>query len=134
MQTETYINAAELQSKFHIEQSYKPDFGAWIALRWLYSITATGGKVWQHVVFYLLFTFTLSPLALAADLTGITLWGLLLVAKRILEGLLLAVLNIVQTVATRFLGTAAIITVVTSAVIIIYYKWQVISDFIKGLF
>ena len=134
MQTETYINAAELQSKFRIEQAYKPDFGKFLAVRWLYSITATGGKTWQQVVFFLLFTFTLSPLAFVADLTGIALWGLLLLAKRIIEGVLLAVLNIVQTVATRFLGTAAIIAAITLAAFIIYYKWQAISDFIKGQF
>lgn len=130
MQTETYINAAELQTKFHIEQAYKPDFGKFIATRWLYSITATGGKVWQHVIFYLLFTFTLSPLALAADIAALAVYALLLVAKKFLEGVLAAVL----TVCTKAAGTVAIIAAAVGTIIIIYYKWDAIQDFIKGLF
>ena len=130
MQTETYINAAELQSKFHIGQSYKPDFGSWIALRWLYSITATGGKVWQHVVFYLLFTFTLSPLALAADIAALAVYILLLVAKKFLDGVLAAVLA----VCTKAVGTVAIIAAAVGTILILYFKWDVITDFVKGLF
>ncbi len=132
--TETYISESEIhRPKFRIEQSYKPDFGAWIALRWLYSITATDGKIWQHVIFYLMFTLLLSPLALAADLSGIVAYGLLLLAKKILEGVLLMLLNIGQTIAQKFLGTAALIAAAVGSILLIYYKWQVISDFIKGL-
>ncbi|MCR5453409.1 MAG: hypothetical protein K6F33_00280 [Bacteroidales bacterium] len=134
MATETYISESEINGRFRIEQAYKPDFGAWLALRWLYSITATGGKVWHHIVFYLLFTLLLSPLALAADLSGIVAYGLLLLAKKILEGFLLAIIHIGQTVVTRFLGTAALIAAAVGSVLIIYYQWDVITDFIKGLF
>ena len=134
MLTETYISEKELQTQFRIEQAYKPDFGKFLAVRWLYSITVTSGKTWQKVLFFLLFTFTLSPLALAADLTGLILYGSLLLAKRILEGLLLAALNIGQTVISKFLGTSAIIGALIGTTLIVYYKWDVISSFIKGLF
>lgn len=129
--TETYISESEIhRPKFHIGQSYKPDFGAWLALRWLYSITATDGKVWQHVVFYLLFTLLLSPLALTLDLLGILIYGLFLLAKKFLEGLFAAVFAVCQ----KAIGIAAMIAAAVGTILIIYFKWDVITDFIKGLF
>ena len=130
MQTETYISAAELQTKFHIEQAYKPDFGKFLIVRWLYSITATDGKVWQHVIFYLLFTLLLSPLALTLDLLGILIYGLFLLAKKFLEGLFAAVFAVCQ----KAIGIAAMIAAAVGTILIIYFKWDVITDFIKGLF
>ena len=128
---ETYISESEIhRPKFHIGQSYKPDFGAWLALRWLYSITATDGKVWQHVVFYLLFTLLLSPLALTLDLLGILIYGLFLLAKKFLEGLFAAVFAVCQ----KAIGIAAMIAAAVGTILIIYFKWDVITDFIKGLF
>ena len=139
--TETYISESEVhRPKFHIGQSYKPDFGAWLSLRWLYSITATDGrlysitatdgKVWQHVVFYLLFTLLLSPLALTLDLLGILIYGLFLLAKKFLEGLFAAVFAVCQ----KAIGIAAMIAAAVGTILIIYFKWDVITDFIKGLF
>lgn len=129
--TETYISESEIhRPKFHIGQSYKPDFGAWLSLRWLYSITATDGKVWQHVVFYLLFTLLLSPLALTLDLLGILIYGLFLLAKKFLEGLFAAVFAVCQ----KAIGIAAMIAAAVGTILIIYFKWDVITDFIKGLF
>ncbi|MBQ1884789.1 MAG: hypothetical protein II165_07230 [Bacteroidales bacterium] len=129
--TETYISESEIhRPKFHIGQSYKPDFGAWLSLRWLYSITATDGKVWQHVIFYLFFTLLLSPLALTLDLMGILIYGLFLLAKKFLEGLFAAVFAICQ----KAIGIAAMIAAAVGTILIIYFKWDVITDFIKGLF
>lgn len=129
--TETYISESEIhRPKFHIGQSYKPDFGAWVALRWLYSITATDGKVWQHVIFYLFFTLLLSPLALTLDLWGILIYGLFLLAKKFLEGLFAAVFAVCQ----KAIGIAAMIAAAVGTILIIYFKWDVITDFIKGLF
>ena len=129
--TETYISESEVnRPKFHIGQSYKPDFGAWLSLRWLYSITATDGKVWQHVIFYLLFTLLLSPLALTLDLLGILIYGLFLLAKKFLEGLIAAVFAACQ----KAIGIAAMIAAAVGTILIIYFKWDVITDFIKGLF
>ncbi len=129
--TETYISESEIhRPKFHIGQSYKPDFGAWLALRWLYSITATDGKVWHHVIFYLFFTLLLSPLALTLDLMGILIYGLFLLAKKFLEGLFAAVFAICQ----KAIGIAAMIAAAVGTILIIYFKWDVITDFIKGLF
>ena len=129
--TETYISESEVhRPKFHIGQSYKPDFGAWLALRWLYSITATDGKVWQHVIFYLFFTLLLSPLALTLDLLGILIYGLFLLAKKFLEGLFAAVFAVCQ----KAIGIAAMIAAAVGTILIIYFKWDVITDFIKGLF
>lgn len=129
--TETYISESEVnRPKFHIGQSYKPDFGAWLSLRWLYSITATDGKVWQHVIFYLFFTLLLSPLALTLDLLGILIYGLFLLAKKFLEGLIAAVFAVCQ----KAIGIAAMIAAAVGTILIIYFKWDVITDFIKGLF
>lgn len=129
--TETYISESEIhRPKFHIGQSYKPDFGAWLSLRWLYSITATDGKVWQHVIFYLFFTLLLSPLALTLDLLGILIYGLFLLAKKFLEGLFAAVFAVCQ----KAIGIAAMIAAAVGTILIIYFKWDVITDFIKGLF
>ena len=85
------------------------------------------------MLFFLSFTFFLSPLALAADLCGLVLYGSLLLAKRILEGLLLAVLNIGQTVISKFLGTAVTIGALIGTTLIIYYQWDAITNFIKSL-
>jgi len=129
--TETYISESEIhRPKFHIGQSYKPDFGAWLSLRWLYSITATDGKVWQHVIFYLFFTLLLSPLALTLDLMGILIYGLFLLAKKFLEGLFAAVFAVCQ----KAIGIAAMIAAAVGTILIIYFKWDVITAFIKGLF
>ena len=129
--TETYISESEIhRPKFHIGQSYKPDFGAWIALRWLYSITATDGKVWQHVIFFILFTLLFSPLALALDIAGLVVYGLLLLAKKFLEGVLAAVLAICQ----KAIGTAAMIAAAVATILLIYFQWHTITDFVKGLF
>lgn len=130
MLTETYISEKELQTQFRIEQAYKPDFGKFLAVRWLYSITVTSGKTWQKVLFFLLFTLTLSPLALVIDLLGILAYGLLLVVKKFLDGVFAAVLAICQ----KALGTAAIIAAAIGTILIIYFKWHVITDFVKGLF
>ena len=128
--TETYIAESEIhRPKFHIGQSYKPDFGAWLSLRWLYSITATDGKVWQHVIFYLFFTLLLSPLALTLDLLGIFIYGLFLLAKKFMEGVFAAVLAVCQ----KALGTAAMIAAAFATILIIYFQWHTITDFVKGL-
>ncbi len=130
MHTETYISEKELQTKFRIAQAYKPNFGKFVATRWLYSITANGGKTWQRFLFFLLFTLALSPLALTADFCGLAVFGLLVLAKKFLEGVLVAVL----TVGQRFLGTAAVIGALIGSILILYYKWDVITSFVKGLF
>ncbi len=130
MQTETYISTTELQNRFRITQGYRPNFGAFLVVRWLYSISAEGGKGWQRVLFFLAFTLTFSPLALALDIVGIVVYGLLVIAKKFLEGVLAAVIAICQ----KAIGTAAVIAAAVASVLIIYFKWQAISDFIKGLF
>lgn len=128
--TEVYISERELQTRFRIAQAYKPDFGKFVVIRWLYSINANGGHTWQRLLFYLLFTFTLSPLAFAADITGLVIYGALLIAKKFIEGLALMLL----TVCKRFLGTVATIAAAIGAILLIYYQWDIITNFVKGLF
>lgn len=128
--TETYISTQELQQKFRVEQSYKPDFGAFLAVRWLYSITATGGKVWQRLLFFIFFTLTLSPLTLAIDIAALVIYAAAIVAKKFLEGVLAAIL----TVCTKAAGAVAVIAAAVGSILIIYFKWDAITSFVKGLF
>ena len=130
MQTETYISESEWQGKFKVSQDYHPDFGKFLAVRWLYSISATGGRIWMRILFYLLFTLTLSPLALAVDIAALAVYALLLVAKKFLEGVVAAVLAVI----TKAAGTVAIIAAVVVTILILYFKWDVVICFVKGLF
>lgn len=131
MQTiETYISAQELQQRFRVEQSYKPDFGAFLAIRWLYSITATGGKVWQRLLFFVIFTLTLSPFTLATDIAALAIYAAGIVAKKFIEGLLAAIL----TVCTKAAGAVAVIVAAVGTTLTIYFKWDAIICFVKGLF
>lgn len=128
-QTETFISETEYLQKFHVEQSYKPDFGAFLAIRWLYSITAIGGKWWQRVLFYIVFTLSLSPLTFAIDIAALVVYAVLLIVKKFLEGVLSAILAVCTKAAT----TVAIIVAAIGTILIIYLKWDVITSFVNGL-
>lgn len=130
MLTENYYTELELYQKFHVEQAYKPDFGAFLAIRWLYSITATGGKWWQRFIFYLIFTLSLSPLTFAIDIAALCIYAVVQIAKRFLEGVLAAIL----TVCTKAAGTVAIIAAAVGTILIIYLKWDAIVIYVSGLF
>lgn len=129
-QTETFISETEYLHQFHVEQSYKPDFGAFLAIRWLYSITATGGKWWQRSLFYIVFTLTLSPLTFAIDIAALIVYAAVQIVKKFLEGVLAAIL----TVCTKAAGTVAIIAAAVGTILIIYLKWDAIVIYVSGLF
>lgn len=129
---ETFISENAIpRNPFRIGQSYKPDWGAFVVTRYLYSITATGGETWQRCLFYLVFTFALSPLALAVDLAALAFYGAILLVKRIAEGLFLAVVNIIQAAFSKFLNTTLTIAAVVLVVLALYYRWNDITYFIK---
>ncbi|MBO7596210.1 MAG: hypothetical protein J6T70_04115 [Bacteroidales bacterium] len=131
--TETFISETAIKTKFRIEQAYKPDFGMFLITRYLYSITATGGNVWFRLLFFLLFTFALSPLALAADLTAAAVYALLVLTKKIIEGLWLAAVNILQAAVSKLLGTILTFAATVAALLTLYYKWDYITDFFKNI-
>lgn len=131
MLTENYYTELELlYQKFHVEQSYKPDFGAFLCVRWLYSITATGGKWWQRFAFYVVFTLSLSPLTFAIDIAALCIYAAVQIVKKFLEGVLAAIL----TVCTKAAGTVAIIAAAVGTILIIYLKWDAIVIYVSGLF
>lgn len=130
MLTENYYTELELYQKFHVEQAYKPDFGAFLAIRWLYSITATGGKWWQRFIFYVVFTLSLSPLTFAIDIAALIVYATVQIVKKFLEGVLAAIL----TVCTKAAGTIAIIAAAVGTILIIYLKWDAIVIYVSGLF
>lgn len=130
MLTENYYTELELYQKFHVEQAYKPDFGAFLAIRWLYSITATGGKWWQRFAFYVVFTLSLSPLTFAIDIAALFIYAAVQIVKKFLEGVLAAIL----TVCTKAAGTVAIIAAAVGTILIIYIKWDAIVIYVSGLF
>ena len=133
MTTETYISEKEIQSKFRVGQSYKPNFGIFYATRYLYSIDAVGGKTWQRCLFYLVFNFALTPLSLALDLSGAALYGAILLIKRIAEGLFLATISIIKSAFTKFLNTTLTIAAVLIVALAIYYRWSDITYYVHKL-
>lgn len=130
MSTENYISEKELYQQFHVEQSYKPDFGAFLCVRWLYSITATGGKWWQRFLFYIAFTLSFSPLTFLIDIVALSIYAVIQILKKFLEGVLAAIL----TICTKAAGTVAIIAAAVGTSLIIYLKWDEIVSFLNGLF
>lgn len=130
MLTENYYTELELYQKFHVEQAYKPDFGAFLCVRWLYSITATGGKWWQRFAFYVVFTLSLSPLTFVIDIAALIIYAAVQIVKKFLEGVLAAIL----TVCTKAAGTVAIIAAAVGTILIIYIKWDAIVIYVSGLF
>lgn len=130
MLTENYYTELELYQPFRVEQTYKPDFGAFLCVRWLYSITATGGKWWQRFLFYVVFTLSLSPLTFALDIAALCIYAVVQIAKKFFEGVLAAIL----TVCTKAAGTVAIIAAAVGTILIIWLKWDVIVKLVTGLF
>ncbi len=127
--TETYIPESALYAKFRITLAFQPQWGKFYATRYLYAITAEGGKTWQRCLFYLVFTFALTPVTLSLDVAGLTLYAVIAVLKKFVEGIVAAVLTVCQ----RFLGTAAIIIAAVGTVLLIYYKWDLITYYIHQI-
>lgn len=119
---------------FKISQYYKPRKGVFYVVRLLYSIKAQGGTMFKRSVFYILFTFTLTPLCLFIDFVTLiaiaTFYILRFLAKNIYSMFKDVFSVILNNYIATFLKLAAIVTIV----ILIIQKWQSINTIISKLF
>lgn len=130
-QTETYISEKELAARFRISQAYKPNFGAFYLLRCLYSIIAEGGKTWQRLAFFALFTFPFTAVAIVIDLVCIAFVGVGKLLFKVIEGLWLMAVSVVRavlsTIVNNYFGTVLKVGAAVSAILLIYYNWSTLT-------
>lgn len=130
---ETYISTSELNRRFNIQQQYSPTFGPFYAVRVLHSYRADG-RAWQKILFFVLFSLPMSAAALALDLAGFVVYGLYLLTKKVIEIAASLILLAIETVLKKALAIAAVIAGLVGTILILYYKWDIITNFIKNLF
>ena len=130
---ETYISTTELQQRFNIAQQYSPTFGPFYAVRVLHSYRAEG-RPWQKILYFLLFSLPMTAAALALDLLGFLIYGLYLLIKKVIEIAASLILLAIETVLKKALAIAAVIAGLVGTILILYYKWDIITNFIKNLF
>lgn len=133
MVVETYISEREARQRFNVCQQYQPTFGPFYAVRVLHSYRAEG-RAWQKIIFFILFSIPFSAAALALDLAGFVVYGLYLIIKKVIEIAASLILLAIETVLKKALAIAAVIAGFVGTILILYYKWEVITKFIKNLF
>lgn len=133
MVVETYISEREARQRFNVGQQYQPTFGPFYAVRVLHSYRAEG-RAWQKILFFVLFSLPMSAAALALDLVGFLIYGLYLLIKKVIEIAASLILLAIETVLKKALAIAAVIVGLVGTILILYYKWDIITNFIKNLF
>ena len=130
---ETYISTTELQQRFNIAQQYSPTFGPFYAVRVLHSYRAEG-RPWQKILYFLLFSLPMTAAALALDLLGFLIYAVYLIIKKAIEIVAHLLILAFETVLKKALAVAAVIAGFVGTILLIYYKWDIITNFIKNLF
>lgn len=131
MQNEEVFIPAE---SFRVRQRYCPQFGIFYLLRQLFSIHAEGGKWWQKTLFYVLFTFPLTLVALALDTCSLLLYCAFLIFKKLIDILTAAAIALIQTAIKKTVGVILTLLSICFTVLLIWFKWDVIVELIKNLF
>lgn len=133
MVVETYISETEARQRFNVGQQYQPTFGPFYAVRVLHSYRAEG-KAWQKILYFLLFSIPMTAAALALDLLGFLIYGVYLIIKKTIEIVAHLIILAIETVLKKALAIAAVIAGLVGTILILYYKWDIITNFIKNLF
>lgn len=133
MVVETYISETEARQRFNVGQQYQPTFGPFYAVRVLHSYRAEG-RPWQKILYFLLFSLPMTAAALALDLLGFLIYAVYLIIKKAIEIVAHLLILAIETVLKKALAIAAVIAGLVGTILILYYKWEVITNFLKNLF
>lgn len=126
MLTENYYTEQELYKKFHVEQAYKPDFGAFYVTRCLFSVIVNGSSWIKAVAFAV--QFSLTSVALSLDLSALIVVGVLMLVKKIIELAITLIFKLIttlfSTVIKSYIGTALKIVAILMVALYCYLDWD----------
>lgn len=123
---DTYISVRELKKRFTIYVGYKPDFGVFYVVRWLYAIVVDGAE-WIKVLSFVI-TFALTPLALSIDFAALLSVGVLYVAYKIVVTVIDLIIKcfstLFSTIVSNYLGTLLKLVAIAMFAMSIYLKFE----------
>lgn len=123
---DTYISVRELKKRFSIYVGYKPDFGVFYIVRWLYAIVVDGSE-WIKVVSFVI-TFTLTPIALSIDLAALLSVGVLYIAYKIVVNVIKLIFKclstLFSTIVSSYLGTLLKLVAIAMFAMSMYLKFD----------
>lgn len=123
---DTYISVRELKKRFTIYAGYKPDFGVFYIVRWLYAIVVDGSE-WIKVVSFVI-TFTLTPIALSIDFAALLSVGVLYVTYKIVVNVIKLIFKclstLFSTIVSSYLGTLLKLVAIAMFAMSMYLKFD----------
>ena len=125
-QTETFISETEYLQKFHVKQSYKPDFGAFYVTRCLFAVIVDGAAWIKATAFAV--QFSLTPLTLSLDIAALLIVGALMLIKKIIELAITLIFNLIttlfSTIIKSYIGTTLKIVAILIVALYCYLDWD----------
>ena len=123
---DTYISVRDLKKRFSIYVGYKPEFGVFYVVRWLYAIVVDGAE-WIKVLSFVI-TFTLTPIALSIDFAALLSVGILYVAYKIAVNVIKLIFKclstLFSTIVLSYLGTLLKLVAIAMFAMSIYLKFD----------
>lgn len=117
---------------FHIFRNKEVKFGIFYASRLLFAYDCEG-RAWQEN-FFAAVVGLMFPAAFVLDLCGIAVWYVCKITYKIFCGVWNLVLKCIEDGFKNSVGVLLKIATILLSLLIIYYKWHEITDFIKELF
>ena len=117
---------------FRIFRTKEVEFGYFYATRLLFAYDCDG-REWLQNLFAAL-AGLIFPAAFVLDLCGIAVWYACKIIYKIFCGVWNLVLECLKNGFKNSVGVLLKIATILLSLLIIYYKWHEITDFIKGLF
>lgn len=121
-----------ISSPFRIFRTKEVEFGYFYATRLLFAYDCEG-REWLQNLFAALAGLSF-PVAFVFDLIGITVWYVCKILYKIFCGVWNLILECLKNGFKNSVGVLLKIATILLSLLIIYYKWHEITDFIKGLF
>ena len=107
-------------------------FGAFYATRLLFAYDCEGREWLQNT--FAAFAGLMFPVAFSFDLCGIAVWYVCKILYKIFCGVWNLVLKCIEDGFKNSVGVLFKIATILLSLLIIVYKWDVITDLVKGLF
>lgn len=121
-----------ISSPFRIFRTKEVEFGYFYATRLLFAYDCEG-REWLQNLFVALAGLSF-PVAFVFDLIGITVWYVCKILYKIFCGVWNLILECLKNGFKNSVGVLLKIATIFVSLLIIVYKWDVITDFIKRLF
>ena len=121
-----------IPQSFRIFRTKDVKFGYFYATRLLFAYDCEG-REWLQNLFAALAGLSF-PVAFSFDLCGIAVWYVCKILYKIFCGVLNLVLKCIEDGFKNSVGVLLKIATIFISLLIIYYKWHEITDFIKELF